>query len=502
MRKLQATLSLIALPICLAIIGSAADCWAQQIAMPYDAFVLQDKTKVYCGPGGGFYPTHELDQGAMVKVYRHDPGGWCAIRPPEKSFSLIPESAVKMLTENIGEVLADDTQTWVGTLLGPVEKPLPQVKVDRGERIFVIGEVAWPHPSGTTNVWYQIEPPAGEFHWIRMSEIQLPPDDNAPQNSPEPTVSRNASAIPVSPAPPKDSDTFTDGSSAQAVNFEAPVRDNQRAFQSEDTTSGWRTATKPIPQSRATNDDSLGTNDRRSFGSSNFSSPNFDSPNYDTRARDRNDQFDRSNSQPPPRFASLENMNSQVQSFNASVPQRPTSVQNRTAATSLIELEDRLSRQIIKDYSQWRLADIKLDAEQMYQTSDDAVQRMALQRVLDKIKKFESLREGFQSTSTLPDFGDKSTRPFGSGIDPNVEQGTTYDATGLLKQLASSSGSMDPTYVLQDSRGKVTHHVAGSAGLNLNRYLNARVGIIGRRGYNRRLNLKHVTADRLIVLQP
>ena len=62
-------------------------------------------------------------------------------------------------------------------------------------------------------------------------------------------------------------------------------------------------------------------------------------------------------------------------------------------------------------------------------------------------------------------------------------------------------GSVDSTFVLQDENGKITHHIQPAPGLNLNRYVRSRVGIMGPRGFNQQLGLNHVTAERIIVLE-
>ncbi|MGB7324096.1 MAG: hypothetical protein WBD31_04445, partial [Rubripirellula sp.] len=113
-----------------------------------------------------------LTQGASVEVYRHDPGNWCAIRPLESSFSLVPESTLKIIRDGVGEVIVDDARAWVGTHLGAVEKPLWQVKLRMGERLKVVGEVAFPNPDGHSTIWYQIKPPPGEFRWIHRDDIR------------------------------------------------------------------------------------------------------------------------------------------------------------------------------------------------------------------------------------------------------------------------------------------------------------------------------------------
>ena len=50
---------------------------------PYKATVASEDVYVRSGPGQNYYPTDKLKRGQEVEVYRHDPGGWCAIRPVE-----------------------------------------------------------------------------------------------------------------------------------------------------------------------------------------------------------------------------------------------------------------------------------------------------------------------------------------------------------------------------------------------------------------------------------
>ena len=56
---------------------------------PYKAFVAADDVYVRSGPGQNYYPTDKLKRGQEVEVYRHDPGGWCAIRPVDGSFTWV-----------------------------------------------------------------------------------------------------------------------------------------------------------------------------------------------------------------------------------------------------------------------------------------------------------------------------------------------------------------------------------------------------------------------------
>ena len=51
---------------------------------------------VRSGPGDEYYPTDRLPEGSQVEVYRHDEGGWCAIRPPVSSFSWVSSRHVAL----------------------------------------------------------------------------------------------------------------------------------------------------------------------------------------------------------------------------------------------------------------------------------------------------------------------------------------------------------------------------------------------------------------------
>ena len=178
---------------CLAVLGCASTTTAQNssIEFPYQALVVKDDALVRSGPGKVHYGTQKLSAGEVVEVYRHDPDGWCAIRPVEGSFCIIPESTVEIIGEGIGEIKLAGTTPFVGTKLGSVEKPLWQVKLREKEKVSLIGQLSWPSPEGHSTVWYQIKPPAGEFRWINVSNLESLSGETiasvaAPNGSPTP----------------------------------------------------------------------------------------------------------------------------------------------------------------------------------------------------------------------------------------------------------------------------------------------------------------------------
>ncbi len=495
-----------------------------ELEFPYTAIVLANETEIRSGPGKTHYATMEVSKGKTVEVYRHDPGGWCAIRPPAESFSLIPAEALKLVGPGVGQVLEDGTQAWVGTSLGPVDHPLWQLKLKRGETVAVLGELSWPNPEGHSTIWYQVRPPAGEFRWIKMADLQLPPSKN-----PRSLLDQ----LPVSNT--KNNSDF-DGvdRNVKQVNLQTPI-DAQKiwgtrnaAFDSEVTmnaprTGGWKRASRPLPQATANH---LGSrrsasvdNERGSFSNRASSS---DSGGYlGAFAQPGAGSFGSRSDQYQERFASRDSMSSQLRSLNDS----PRSVSNfdRSSSSStsnisnvserVANLELELSHEMLKHPEKWNLVVLKSKTEAIVESTNQPNERLDAQKLLDKLNQCQQLHQGYASSGTLAQTG--TGRPFAgsTGIGNvgsvgsagsagnDIGMATMYDAYGWLAELVQGGGSLNPTYVLQDDSGRITHHVTGGPGLNLNRYLKAKVGVFGRRGYNSRLQLNHVTVERVVVVK-
>ncbi|WP_148618699.1 SH3 domain-containing protein [Mariniblastus fucicola] len=529
----------------------SANANGQEYSLLYTAIVKNDDASVHSGPGKSHYATHRLNRDELVQVYRRDPGGWCLIRPPERSFSLIPRSAVKLLSDEVGEIKIDGVDAWVGTKLGPVENPMSQKSLKKGDRVAIVGEVSWPNPAGKPNVWLQIEPPSGEYRWIHVSNLQLPPEKDTRTESPstkrelhddesldsEPSqqrssprslsrASQNQDATENSPTerdysePPSFSKSKSDlrtSFAKGASSSQARTRNSKRKIATKEIGSGWKSATRPIPE----------VDPVPPQFSANFASPNRN-PN-DIRVSDPDSGFVEQAtfvqeaaadsrfepwdgrpvsalSQParaPDRFASRDSMDRQVRSYVRDQSQSNLAT-NRTRDdgfeklrenSTLIEIEDRLSKEMVKEPGSWNLADLKFATERAKARSVDPVERLAFQHVMDKIERCDQLRKHYQQASPYP----AASSSIGSARSGTSTAGTPYDAVGWLKRLANSSGRVDPTYVLQDSLGNVTHEVVGIAGMNLGQYVDKQVGVIGRRGFNRRLKLNHVTAERIVV---
>jgi SH3-like domain-containing protein len=135
---------------------------------PYTAYITAD-TEVRSGPGENFYPTDKLKRGDTVEVYRRTPDGWCAIRPPEGSFSWITGRALKLEDNNLAVVTQDEVASRVGSSLSDVRNVI-QVRMRKGETVEILDPNS--APGGRSQVWYKIAPPSGEFRWILEKHIE------------------------------------------------------------------------------------------------------------------------------------------------------------------------------------------------------------------------------------------------------------------------------------------------------------------------------------------
>jgi hypothetical protein len=183
----------------------------------------------------------------------------------------------------------------------------------------------------------------------------------------------------------------------------------------------------------------------------------------------------------------------------------------------LQDLDLRLSAEILKDTSQWQLEPIAADLIRFRSNASQQTDIVTADHILNKLRRFQSIQlggSGAQATLAV------SGSPAVSGVQAIVGQqaipidrvagemagpngaayAQTYDAHGWLNELVRDGGMGQSTYVLQDDTGRITHVISGTPGLNLHRYLKTKVGIIGQKGYHQRMNLDHVTAERIVDL--
>lgn len=192
--------------LALAIWGSTRTTHATAEEFPYTAEVTAGSAALRSGPGEHYYPTDQLNRGELVEVYRHDPGGWYAVRPPQGSFSWLRASDVELVDEDLAEIKNERTPARVGSQLDNTRDVI-QVYLNPGEQVRVLGVKRFGSgPEAET--WYQIAPPAGEFRWVHGRFVARPAawdgvSDARHASDGEPAAARPSGRRELKPAAPE-----------------------------------------------------------------------------------------------------------------------------------------------------------------------------------------------------------------------------------------------------------------------------------------------------------
>src|SRR5688500_15204735 len=131
---------------------------------PYTAYINSDDVYVRSGPGQNYYPTSKCKLGEAVEVYRHDPGGWYAIRPPEGSFSWVATRYLRLGRDKIATVNGDRVVARVGSSFSDIRDVI-QVRLERGEEVEVLETKTLDAAQGGEK-WAKVAPVSGEFRWV------------------------------------------------------------------------------------------------------------------------------------------------------------------------------------------------------------------------------------------------------------------------------------------------------------------------------------------------
>jgi hypothetical protein len=179
------------------------------------AQVQTDGAEVRCKPGAepAVYVTQKLARGDIVQVVRKTNDGWLEIVPPKGSYSWVNTRQLRRAAadQRVWLVSADDGP--VSVLVGsPFKSGKPDVvgaTLKRGTQVVAVGE---PRPSEDGDgVWLPIIPPPGEYRYVREKDVVvLPP---SPGSAATTTVAQPGSAF----ADPTTGRQPTAGSASQAL---------------------------------------------------------------------------------------------------------------------------------------------------------------------------------------------------------------------------------------------------------------------------------------------
>ena len=137
--------------------------------------VVASHTYLRAGPGDDFYPTARLIHGETLELWSVSESGYGAVRPLAGSFSWLRAADVDRKIEDnsdIGVVVTDGAVSRIGSQINAL-RHVAQVRLEAGERVRVLNEVRIKE-GRHAGLWLQVAPPAGEFRWARLDDLDLP----------------------------------------------------------------------------------------------------------------------------------------------------------------------------------------------------------------------------------------------------------------------------------------------------------------------------------------
>lgn len=423
--------------------------------MPYTGYINADDVYVRSGPGKNYYPTLKLGHGDEVEVYRHDPGGWYAIRPPEGSFSWVSGKFLEPVEDSIARTTGDRVLARVGSQFSDIRDVI-QVRMHRGEELEVLEAKRFGSGPGT-QVWYKIAPPAGEFRWVYGKfvdrEKTLPDEDDSDTRR---NLLIDEDGLAYGEEDQEDDDSDEED---EAILIPGMVRkthaDVNQAGYAEDA-------------------------ERESIG---------ERESHAT-ADGRNEGIDE-------------------ESDSLEVPNAARQESGWTADdfdAEIVELELQLGAMVAEEPTVWDFTELTRRAEIALDYADSAVERGKAKKILRKIERFEDIKQRHREVTEITVRTDRrnarltrEAADLRQQAEPRYEDSDRYDGSGWLVRVVTRRVGAPP-YALVDAGGTIQTYVSPAPGTNLRSYVGRQIGINGKRGFAADYNTQHLTAKRITVL--
>jgi len=430
-------------------------------SVPEKAFVQTKVALARVGPGMEHYPTDALTMGESVEVIeRRD--GWVAVRPPQNAFGWIEADRLQPVDAPYADVVSDDTPVWVGSSVTAVDSHDCQVRLRRGERVEILAEKSVVRPNGQSATWLKVAPPVGERRWVKADEL----GDQRPALAAPDEPSRVA-------ARPSEDTGESPGRSIESEPERSVTGPATRERRASSEVAASETHSRPgQARVRRETHDSLVWVER---GSSSPVPPD-------------GDPFEVSESDPAIDLRTFEDHCTFLQLKIARAAARAASLGSlRTLRRNVDELtrnaaggdEQRKAKELAESINALiALAERRAESiEPAGYSADGFAQRGPASRDDDRL--IASRGNGSTESSTAP--------------DP-----ASYAATGWLMPVSGSSRK-SPPFVLMDRDGHPIAFVTPVPGLNLRRYVDEEIGIVGETTFPV-LDRKHVVAHRAVKI--
>jgi len=477
---------------------------------PYRGVINADDVYVRSGPGQDYYPTEKLKKGEIVEVYRHDPGGWYAVRPPASSFSWVSAKYVRETGDGLLEVTMDGVVARVGSTLNQA-RDVWQVKLRKGELL----EMLDPGP-GESGAWYRVAPPSGEFRWVygryvhsASGEGEIEEPESAVQEEPQPVARSRREDSSVRPVRAEEMIAERRPAYEGRVADEPRRLRDERAFSEDEYATEADTARGDVASLRRT--EGTGVHRPASYQADD------ERPKRSVRAMEREHEAE-------PADAPAERPRARARSTKAASP--PRAEQPGSISLELERLEAELAFAVAQEASIEQLQDLfdrAVDASDRVRNEKESQQAEAL---IERIRRFAALRrqienaeermlltirqqqqvaraERARNADRAVSFAKPASGDAAGDNEPDAASvelvDSKFDGEGRLVPVYSKKVGA-PQYALLDQENRVRAYVTAAPGVNLRAYEGRQIGIIGSRGYSAELKAPHVIAQRVEVL--
>lgn len=419
---------------CSVLAGSTA---AEEPTFPYKAFITADAVYVRSGPGQTYYPTDKLKAGQEVEVYRHDPGGWYAIKPPEGSFTWVSGRYLRPGVDNLAVVTDDRIAARVGSRFSDIRDVI-QVRLHKAEVVEVL-EAKKSADRSTT--WYKIAPPSGEFRWVfgKYVDPDYPHEGTRKtQDAAHPVDEPDATtAVPNTPSTP--------AAHVEPVETAAPDPVTRPQQPPQPTSEAPSTITIPEPGG----------------GETAWQPTEVQEPTY--------------------------------------APDTPRGISPEQYRAELEEIDLELSGMVVEEPTVWTFYELRQHAETLLDQAETAVERGRARVLLKKMARFEDIKRRYDAINLARAQTERLNRRLAglsqadrsAGRELDLE--SRFDGVGQLTRVVSPKLGA-PRYALVDRLGGLRCYVSPAPGLPLHHYVGQRVGVSGTRGYMPEQHAPHVMA--------
>lgn len=154
---------------------------------------------------------------------------------------------------------------------------------------------------------------------------------------------------------------------------------------------------------------------------------------------------------------------------------------------------NQLSIIVSRPAEQWNLSPLRDSAKMWIERGETPLMRGEARLLLDRIERFESVRQRSSMTPLTPPTNYSEAVPLQR---PSSES----ELSGWLVAVHTSLPGQ-PEFALTDDLGNVKAYVRPTTGLNLRRYVQQPVTVFGPQGFLPNLNAKQVVADRVVRLR-